>query len=323
MKFGIENFGEITREKIEAALELIRPDIPPTRCEIVPDFSPLGEVWAKWENENPTGAFKVRGGLVYFDWLKSAHPEIKTIVTATRGNHGQSVAFAARKAGIHARIIVPSGNSISKNEAMKQLGADLIEHGRDFSDALDFARAEAAADPACHFVPSFDWKLVLGVSTYGYELFETVPDLDVVFVPIGLGSGICGTIAARNALGCQAKIVGVVAEEAPTYADSFAAGRIVEGQKIPRTIADGVACRVPHPDAFEVIREHVDRILVIPEPAIEATVRRVLRKTGQRIEGAAALSFAALSGWMQPNQKAAVIVSGGNIDDEIFDRVAR
>ena len=236
MQFDVQSFEEISREKILAAIEQLRPEIQPS-----PEMRVDG-ILAKLENRNPTGAFKVRGGLIYLAWLTSAFPHIKTVIAATRGNHGQSIAFAAGKAGLTCQIVVPFGNSPFKNRAMRELGAEIIEHGKDFAESLAFAETEAKKTGA-HFVPSFDWKLVLGVSSYGYEMFSANPDLDAVYVPIGLGSGICGTLAARNALNLSTKIIGVVAENAPAYAESLKAGLVIEGRDIPDTVADGVACR--------------------------------------------------------------------------------
>lgn len=308
--WDIRSFSEITGEKIGQALEVVRREVPES------PVVDLGPVTAKLESRNPTGAFKVRGGLVYFDWLRAMHPEVGTAIAATRGNHGQSVAFAARQAGLRCRIVVPRGNSPLKNRAMEEMGAELMIHGADFAEAMDFA-AEQARESSVHFVPSFDWKLVLGVATYGYELFETHPDLDVVYVPIGLGSGICGTIAARNALGSRARMIGVVAENAPAYADSMAAGRLVEGREIPDTIADGVACRVPNPNSLEVILREVDEMVRVGEEEIESAMRE-LHRMGHRAEGAGAIAYAAWrreeGRWSRPG----VILSGGNVDEGWF-----
>lgn len=307
MQWDIQTFDEISREKIIAAMELLRPDV-----EVSPETE-IDGVLAKMENLNPTGAFKVRGGLVYFDWLTSAFPEIKTAVAATRGNHGQSVAYAAGKAGLNSRIVVPYGNSQVKNRAMKELGAEVIEYGDDFADSMAYAEREAVSSNA-HFVPSFDWKLVLGVSTYAYELFEGNPDLDAVYVPIGLGSGICGTIAARNALNLNTKIIGVVAENAPAYAESFAAGTVIEGRDIPVTIADGVACRIPNRDSFDVIQRYAEQIVTVPEDDIKNAMDELESKTGFPAEGAGAIAYAAWKRNRVDYKNSAVIFSGGNAD---------
>lgn len=310
----VSTFEEITRDRILAATELVRRFVPPSSLE------KIGPVWTKFESENVTGAFKVRGGLVYCDWLKTHHPEVNSVITATRGNHGQSIAFAARKSGIQCIIVVPSGNSPCKNQAMRELGATLVEQGRDFADAMAFAMTEAKRSGA-HFVPSFDWKLVLGVSTYGFEMFRERPELDAVFVPIGLGSGICGTIAARDALELDTRIVGVVAERAPCYADSFLSGKVVEGTGIPDTIADGVACRIPVDDAFDVIKKNADRIVQISEPEIREAIREIHEKTGRRSEGAGAIAYAAWKKHGTDCEHAAFIHTGGNIDEDLFEEI--
>ena len=214
--------------ELESAIPLVRQSVPPT-----PQYAwPLlrerfgAQVLVKHENHTPIGSFKVRGGIVFFDRLKRHRPEVRGIISATRGNHGQSLAFAGARAGVAVTIVVPRGNSTEKNAAMRSFGAELIEHGRDFDEAREHA-VQLAAERGLEFAPSFHRDLVLGVATYAYELFTSISDLDTVYVPIGLGSGICGVIGARDALGRKARIVGVVAEGANTYARSVAAGRIV------------------------------------------------------------------------------------------------
>lgn len=316
----IDSFESLNGDLICKATELIRPHIPASSTSKI-ERKDGDHIIAKFEDENPTGAFKIRGGLVYFDWLKTVHPEIKSVIAATRGNHGQSIAFAAGKMDIEARVVVPIGNSSSKNEAMRQLGAEVIEHGRDFGEAMEFAISEASS-AGSHLVPSFDWKLVLGVATYGYELFIEHSEVDAVYVSIGLGSGICGTIAARNALGSSARIIGVVAENAPAYANSFAAGEVQVSDETPDTIADGVAVRVPNEDSFSVIKQYVDEIVTVPESEIRDAIRELHQLTGKRVEGAGAIGYAA---WMKAErgrfQNPAVIISGGNIDDEVFNGI--
>lgn len=285
-----------------------------------------GEVWVKHENHPPTGAFKVRGGLVYHDWLRRAHPEVTGVIAATRGNHGQSVAFAARAQGLTATLVVPHGNSLEKNRAMRAHGAELIEHGRDFAEALDFA-AELAGKRGLHFVPSFDERLVRGVATYGLEFLRGAPALDRVYVPIGLGSGICGLAMARAALGLEAttEIVGVVAERAPTYADSFAAGRPVPSETIPDTIADGVACRVPNAEALTTILAEAARIVRVSEADIRAAMRHYFTDCHQVAEGAGAAPLAAalLPGERERNRGArlGLVLSGGNVDATLYREI--
>src|SRR5262245_8984660 len=234
-----------TLAELEAAAALIRQHVPPTPQYVWPLLCERAgcTVWVKHENHTPIGAFKVRGGLVYLADLKKREPGCRGVIAATRGNHGQSVAFAARRCGLRAVIVVPHGNSVEKNAAMRALGAELIEHGHDFQASLEYAQQRAQAN-GLHMLPSFHRLLVQGVGTYGLELLRAAPELDTVYVPIGLGSGICGMIAARQALGLRTKIVGVVAEQAPCYALSFAAGRPVSTDAA-NTMADGMACRVP------------------------------------------------------------------------------
>jgi threonine dehydratase len=220
-------------KEIESAAEVVYRSMPAT-----PQYSwPLinerasrngggAEVWVKHENHTPVGAFKVRGGLVYMDWLRRERPEVKTVVSATRGNHGQSMAFAAARCGIRVVIVVPRGNSLEKNRAMRALGAELVEAGDDFQAACEHA-AQLEEENGWHRVPSFDLHLVAGVATYALEMLRACPMMETVYVPIGMGSGVCGMIAARNALGLKTKVVGVVSRHAPAYALSFAAGEVM------------------------------------------------------------------------------------------------
>jgi threonine dehydratase len=316
----------MTLSELESAAALVRQTLAPTPQIAWPLLAERCgcEVWVKHENHLPTGAFKVRGGLVYLDWLARTHPATAGVVAATRGNHGQSIAFAARARGLRAAIVIPQGNNQEKNRAMQAYGADLIEHGRDFAEALDYASA-LASERKWHFVPSFDPLLVRGVATYALELFRGAPALDRVYVPIGLGSGICGTIAARDALGLTTEIVGVVAENAPTYADSFAAGRPIPGDHIPDTIADGVACRVPNPDALAAILGSVSRIVRVSEPAIRDAMAHYFTDCHQVAEGAGAIPLAAalLPEEREQNrgQRIGLILSGGNADRATFSSV--
>jgi threonine dehydratase len=276
------------------------------------------EVWVKHENHTPIGAFKLRGGLVYMDRLTAREPHIEGVLSATRGNHGQSVAFAAARAGLHATIVVPHGNSTEKNAAMAALGAELIEHGHDFQAAYEFAVGEAERR-GLHLVPSFHGDLVEGVASYSMELFDAVPEIDTFYVPIGLGSGICGAIAARDALGLKTRIVGVVAESAPAYALSFTARKTVSTNTAD-TMADGVACRVPNPDALAIILAGADRIVTVSDAAIMAAMRHLATDTHNMAEGAGA---AALAGLIEENpamrgKRVAVVLSGSNIDRSLY-----
>jgi threonine dehydratase len=279
------------------------------------------EVWVKHENHAPTGAFKVRGGLVYVRSLLAGGNPPRGLVTATRGNHGQSMALAARQAGIALVIVVPEGNSTEKNAAMRAMGAELVEHGADF----DVAREEAArlAEVLGYaMVPSFHPELVRGVATYALELFEAVCDLDCVYVPIGMGSGICGLIQARNLLGLKTQIVGVVSSAADAYAQSFEQGHIVT-TATAETFADGMACRVPHPQAFALVREHAARIVRVTDSEVAEAMRVYHEATHNTAEGAGAAALAALmqEREQQAGKRVAVVLSGANVDRARYARI--
>lgn len=279
------------------------------------------EVWIKHENHTPVGAFKIRGALIYLDWLRKTHSQIKGVVAATRGNHGQGVATAARMYGLKCFIVVPSGNSVEKNRAMKAQGAELVEHGLDFQESLEFAR-RMAEEQGLVMVDSFDERLVMGTATYALEFFEGAPSLDRVYVPIGLGSSICGVSAARNALRISTEIVGVVASESPSYALSFAQRRMVEAPA--RTaIADGLACRIPNVLAMKVIWENVARIVEVSDAEIERAMRAVYEDTHNVAEGAAAAALAGAIRERAANQgkRIGIILTGGNVDAKVFARV--
>ena len=276
------------------------------------------ETWVKHENHTPVGAFKLRGGLVYMDSLRRREPNLTGVIAATRGNHGQSVAFAASRVGLRSVIVVPHGNSREKNAATRALGATLIEHGADFQEAYEHS-AKLAEAGKLHLVRSFDGTLVAGVASYALELFEAVADLDAVYVPIGMGSGICGVVAARNALGLRTEVIGVVAARAAAYAQSFAAGHAVAAD-VGQTIADGMACRVPDPAAIEIILGGVNRVATVEEVEIRSAMRHLFSDTHNVAEGAGA---AALAGLLQERERmqgrrVAVILSGGNVDTGEF-----
>ena len=308
---------------LEEAAEAVHRVVKPTPQICWPLLSERCgcEIWVKHENHTPVGAFKVRGGLVYFDDLVGSGTRVSKVVLATRGNHGQSIAFAARRHGVSCLVVVPHGNSREKNLAMSALGAQLVEHGDDFTAAFDHAAA-LAADEGLPMVPSFHPLLVRGVATYSLELLRSVPDLETVYVPIGLGSGICGMLSARDALGVRTKVVGVVAAAAPTYALSFAAGRPVAAQ-IGETIADGVATGRPDRDALERIRAGVDRIVEVSESEIRAAMRHYFTDTHNVSEGAGAAGLAALlqEGPRRAGKKVGLVLSGGNVDREVFAEV--
>lgn len=279
------------------------------------------EVWVKHENHTPTGAFKVRGGLAYVDRMKRERPQVRGLISATRGNHGQSIAYAARRAGIPVTIVVPHGNSVEKNAAMRALGAELVEHGRDFDEARPEAE-RLAQERGLAMVPSFHPDLVLGVATFALELFRAAPDLHSVYVPIGLGSGICGVIRTRDLLGLTTRVVGVQSERAPSYALSFEASRILATESAD-TLADGVATRVPDPLAFEIIRKGAERIVTVSEDEIAAAIRALYTDTHNLAEGAGAAPLAAIVKEREAmrGRKVALVLSGGNIDLDLFRRV--
>lgn len=276
------------------------------------------DLWVKHENHNPTGAFKVRGGLVYIDRLITREPGIRGVVTATRGNHGQSIAFATARHGLHCVVVVPEGNNPDKNLAMQALGAELVVHGRDFEEAV--ARAQQLArERGLHRVPSFHPDLIQGVASYSLELLQHRPDLRRVYVPIGLGSGICGMVCARNALALDTEIVGVVSANADAYARSMVAGRAVSSDSAD-TLADGMAVRIPNEQALAIMRDNVARIVTVTDQEILAAMRDLFTDTHNVSEGAGAAALAALASEAQLNreQSVGVILSGGNVDRVLY-----
>ena len=308
------------KETIFVATELIARHMQPTPQICWPLLSARcgAEVWVKHENHTPIGAFKVRGGLIYMDALKRRTPDVPGVITATRGNHGQSVAFAARSAGVRAVVVVPHGNSVEKNAAMKAFGAELIEHGRDFNEALDFTKEQAEAQKL-EFFPSFDPDLVAGVGTYTAELLSAAPDLDAIYVPIGLGSGICGAMSARDALGSKADVIGVVAEGAASYALSYEAREPVPTNAAD-TFADGLAVRIPDPRALEAILAGAARVVTVSEAEMKAAVRHYYTDTHNLAEGAGAASLAGLLQEKEAmaGRKVGLVLSGGNIDRDLY-----
>ncbi len=279
------------------------------------------DCWIKHENHTPVGAFKIRGGLTYFDALKRRHALPAEIISATRGNHGQSIGWAARTNGVACTIVVPQGNSLEKNAAMRALGVTLIEHGADFQESREFAM-RLARERGAHMVPSFHAELLSGVSTYWWEFMLAVPQLDVVYVPIGQGSGACAAIAAKLALGRKLRIVGVVSAHATTYADSLAAGRVVESA-VTTQLADGMACRIADQSALDVIAPHIDHIVQVTDDEVAQAMRDLFTDTHNVAEGAGAASFAAA---MQERsqlkgQVVGTTLCGGNVDGDVFAKV--
>jgi threonine dehydratase len=305
-----------TLDELRAAADLVHGRMPPTPQYNWPALSQrLGvETWVKHENHTPTGAFKVRGAFTFIDWLTRAHPDANGIVTATRGNHGQGQALAARAVGLRAVVVVPHGNSTEKNAAMRAFGAELVVHGADFDAAREEAMRIAAAE-GLFMVPPFHPELVRGVASYALELFEAVPDLDCVYVPIGCGSGICGVISARDALGLATQIVGVVSDRADCAKRSVAAGRPVPTDSAT-TFADGMAVRVPVAEALAVYGPGAARIVTVSDDAIAEAIRILLQDTHNLAEGAGAAPLAALMAerGRGAGRRAAVILCGQNID---------
>jgi threonine dehydratase len=312
-----------TVEELAYATALVRRSVPPTPQYRWPLLDQLvgAAVWVKHENHTPTGAFKVRGGLVYADRLRTHRPEVRGIVSATRGNHGQSLAFAGRASGLRVTIVVPHGNSQDKNAAMRGFGAEVIEHGHDFQAALEYS-VDLATDCGFESVPPYHPDLVLGVATYALELFDGVGELDTVYVPVGMGSGISGLIRVRDLLGLHVDIVGVVAEEAPAIARSFAAGQVV-ATETAHTFADGVACRVPDPAAVQVIVAGAARIIAVSEEAVAAAMRTLFATTHNAAEPAGAVALAGLLAERDivQHRRIGIIQTGGNVDTDMFATV--
>ena len=312
-----------TLAEIEAAAEVVYREFQST-----PQYpwallsERLGaDCWVKHENHTPVGAFKIRGGLTFFDGLKQRGELPREVISATRGNHGQSIGWAARAHGVHCTIVVPRGNSVEKNAAMRALGVELIEHGDDFTESSDHA-ARLAEQRGALRVPSFHRDLVRGVATYWWEFLRAVPQLDAAYVPIGLGSGACAAIAARQALGHRARIVGVVSSHATTYADSLAAGRVVEAPATTQ-LADGMAVRRADAGALAVLREHLDHIVQVSDGEVAAAMRAIYVDTHNVAEGAGVAAFAAV---MQERerlrgQSVGVSLTGGNVDAAVLASV--
>jgi threonine dehydratase len=311
------------REELEDAARLVHARMPPTPQFVWPQIGEKANatVWVKHENHTPTGAFKVRGGITFMDWLRHAHPGARGIITATRGNHGQSQARAAVAAGLEAKILVPRGNSVEKNAAMRAFGATVVEFGEDFDEARIEAARLSEID-SLFMVPPYHRELVRGVATYALELFGAVPDLDTVYVPIGCGSGICGLIAVRDVLGLETRIVGVVSTEAQAAKLSFEAGRLIETDTA-KTFADGMAVRVPVAEAFEVYSRGADRIVAVSDDEVAEAMRIYYRDTHNVAEGAGAASLAALMRERDAmrGRNVGVILCGGNIDADLFATV--
>ena len=309
-----------TLTELEAAARLVHQAFPPTPQIAWPLLAARcgADVHVKHENHTPTGAFKLRGGLVYMERLKRDRPGVKGVVSATRGNHGQSLAYAGQRHGVPVTILVPHGNSREKNAAMRALGARLVEHGEDFDAAREEAMRLAAAE-GLEFAPSFAPDLVKGVATYALEFFRDAPPLDALYVPIGMGSGICGCILARDLLGLNTQIIGVQSTGAPSYALSFAAGQVVTTPRAD-TLADGMATRVPDAGALAMIRAGAARIVTVTDNEVAVAIRAYWQDTHNLAEGAGAAPLAAL---MQERdamrgKRVGLMLTGGNIDLDLF-----
>ncbi|WP_287811251.1 threonine dehydratase [Pseudomonas sp.] len=312
-----------TLDDLERAARQVYQVMPPTPQHAWPLLAQRTgcSVWVKHENHTPTGAFKVRGGITFLHWLVHTQPQLRGIVSATRGNHGQSLALAARAHGVRTVIVVPRGNSVEKNAAMAAFGAELVEHGRDFDEAREEA-ARLAEREGLYLVPPFHPALVKGVASYGLELFAAVADLDAVYVPMGCGSGVCALIAARDALGVRTQVIGVVAEQAPAAKWSFDSGRVQESATAD-TLADGMAVRRPVPEAFAVYAQGAARIVAVSEAQIAEAMAVYYRDTHNVAEGAGAAALAALLHERQAmaGKRMAVVLSGGNVDWPVYAKV--
>jgi threonine dehydratase len=312
-------------DELKDAAGAIRAIVPPTPAYAWPLLAKRvgATVVVKHENHTPVGAFKVRGGIVYVDALCRAERNLKGLVTATRGNHGQSIALAAARNKIPIAIVVPEGNSREKNAAMEALGAELITAGKDFDESR-VAAAQIQDQRGYHYVPSFHRDLVKGVATYAYELFSDFADLDVVYVPIGMGSGISGVITVRDLLGLKTEVVGVVAQNAPAYALSFNTGHLTPTNSA-RTFADGMACRDPNGEALEIIKRGAARVVTVSEDEIAEAMRVYYATTHNLSEGAGAAPLAALikEKARYAGKRAGLVLSGGNIDMPLFAQVLR
>ncbi|MDF3019782.1 MAG: threonine dehydratase [Steroidobacteraceae bacterium] len=308
------------RDAIEEAAELLRTLVPPTPQYLWPQVVQAfgANVWIKHENHTPIGAFKARSAAIYFHRLMQKEPASRGVITATRGNHGQAVGLAARRFKLPATVYVPRGNSVEKNDAMRALGVKLVEHGIEFQEAREEA-ASVGAREALHMVPAFHQDIVLGVATYWAELFRAVPDIDVVYAPIGQGSGICAAAAARNVYSPRTKIVGVCSAQAPCFARSFEAGQVVEAP-VSTVLGDGMACRKPDAEAVAIVLANVERIVEVTDAELADAMRRIFAMTHNVAEGAGAAAFAAA--WREreslQGRRVGLTLSGGNVDSAMF-----
>ena len=315
-----------SREQAQLAMATVHAVMPPTPQYAWPLLRErLGvTVWVKHENHTPVGAFKVRGGLTYFETLLRERPALAGVISATRGNHGQSVGLVARRCALSTTIVVPSGNSTEKNAAMRALGVTLIEHGEDFQAAREYATG-LATERGLHMVPSFHTELIRGVMTGWIEFFESFPrggEPQVVFVPIGQGSGFCAAAAARTYTGARSKLVGVVSAHATTYLDSFRQRTVVEAPVTTR-LADGMACRIADPQALDIILAEADDVVAVTDDEVAQAMRVLFSDTHNVAEGAGAAALAAVIQQQERwrGRSVGVTLSGGNVDSAVFARV--
>ena len=318
---------QISLREIEQACELIYSRMPATPQYTWPLLNQRweqGEIWIKHENHLPVGAFKVRGGLTYIQWLLQEEPMVEGVVCATRGNHGQSLAYACKEADLACKVVVPFGNSKEKNAAMRALGADVIEWGEDFQEAIEYARY-LADQLYYHFVPSYHPALVLGVATAAYEFLKACPDLETIYVPVGQGSGLCAMARVKELLGHPAELVGVVTHRAPAYYDSFACGEPM-AVDVDFTLADGLACKKAHAQAFEYMKPRVARFVKVCEPSLGSAMRILFSDTHNVAEGSGAAGLAAAfleKEQFSPGRKIGFVLTGGNVDSDVFAAVLR
>jgi len=310
---------EEVRAAAESVYRLMQPTPQycwPLLCERVGT-----EVWVKHENQTPTGSFKARTAIVYAEKLLEREPGTRGLIAATRGNHGQSVALAAQRKNLECLIVVPRGNSVEKNAAMRAQGAKLVEHGDDYQAAREKA-AELGAELGFHFVPPYHRDIVLGVATYWLEFFTAVPEIDVAYVPIGMGSGICSGAAVRNGLGLKTKLVGVVSEHAPAYALSFEQKKRVEAPA-ETFLADGLSCRKGDENALQAILENVDHIVRVSDAEVARAMKALFTDTHNVVEGAGAAGLAAAMKAANElkGKRVAFIATGANVDHDVFARV--
>lgn len=317
------NQSLFTLEELRSAADRVYQEMPATPQYAWPllDKRFGTKLWLKHENHTPTGAFKIRGGITYIDWLMRENPGIRGIITATRGNHGQAQARAASKRGLEVVIVVPFGNSTEKNDAMRGFGAEVIEHGKDYNEAADHADM-LAKERGLLPVPAFHREIVRGVASYGLELFDSSEPLDAVYVPVGNGSGICGTIAARDALGLETKVIAVVSNRAPALKDAHESGAMLPSGDA-RTFADGVAVRFPHEEAFQLYAPGVDHVVSVDDDLVAEAMRIIWQDTHNLAEGAGAIALAGFMAEQQQmrGQRVAAILTGGNIDQSMAAKV--